>query len=280
MSKTEVATNGAASVPALSADMDLLFSSRGAGMSNVRAEDMAIPFLAIIQSGSPQRKKQDGAYINGADEGMAFNTVTQELYKLTEEPVAVVLCGFKKKLLHWKPREDGGGMLGQYDIDDPIAKTGERKGGRVLLDDGTYLVETAEHYCLVVSKDGSAKRIVVAMASTQLKKSRRWLTMVAEKQIQNPTTGQFFNPPSFAYTYMLSSQPEKNDQGDWHGWRISEGRPLNLADGGDKGLFLMALEFQKSIDKGEVETSSARGDDVPASANTGSSGIGADEIPF
>lgn len=271
MTKDVVAAQEA-QVPAVGGgdDFDLLFSARGAGLGNIRAEDMAIPFISIIQSGSPQRKKQDGAYIQGADEGMVFNTVTQELFDITgdSEPLEVLLCAFKKKFLHWRRREDGGGMLGQYDIEDPIANTGTREGGRIVLPDGTYLVETAEHYVLVVYPDGSAKRAVIAMSSTQLKKSRRWMTMAGEKQISNPKTGDFFTAPSFYFTYKLKTQPENNDNGDWHGWRISEGRQLDLSVNGDKSLFKLAHEFQKSVDKGEVEVSSNRGDEVSPSKSS------------
>lgn len=274
----EVAKTGAATtdVATVDDDFDLLYSARGAGLANVRAEDMAIPFISVIQSGSPQRKKQDGAYIQGADEGMVFNTVTQELFDVTgdNEGLEVIPCGFKKKFLHWRRREDGGGMLGQYEITDPIAQTGTRDGGRIVLPDGTYLVETAEHYVLVVSKTGGAKRAVIAMSSTQLKKSRRWLTMTGEKQLLNPRTGEYFTAPSFAYTYRLKTQPESNDNGDWHGWRIAEGRQLDLTSAADKGLFKMAMEFQKSIDKGEVEVSSNRGDDVSPTSRPD------DDIPF
>lgn len=285
VAKTEEAANAVA-VTDTSA-LDLLYGASGVGMQNVRQEDLAVPFLAVIQSGSPQRKKQDGAYIGGADEGMVFNTVTQELFDVTpsNQVLTVLLCGFRKKLLHWRDRDQGGGMLGQYDIDDPITRDGERKGGRVVMPDGTYLVETAEHFCLLVYPDGTVKRVIVAMSSTQLKKSRRWMTMVSEKQLRHPTSGKYFTPPPFAYKYVLTTQAESNDQGDWHGWKISEGGALDLNDGDDRALFELANAFAKSVDKGEVQTSSNRGDEpATAGAATGAQreklNVDDDAIPF
>ena len=58
---------------------DLIIKSAGLGLENVTNDDITIPRLAIIQSGSPQRKKKDEKYIEGADEGMIFNTVTNTL---------------------------------------------------------------------------------------------------------------------------------------------------------------------------------------------------------
>lgn len=288
-SKQEVAKIEEAGLPAAVAGdaFDMLFDAAGVGMQNVRTEDMAIPFIAVIQSNSPQRKKQDGAYITGADEGMVFNTVTQELFDVTpgNGKLNVLLCGFKKKYLHWRDRDAGGGMVGQYDIDDPIAREGERRGGRIVMPDGTYLVETAEHFCLVVYPNGTVKRVVIAMSSTQLKKSRRWMTMVGEKQLRHPATGRYFTPPPFAYTYELTTQAESNDSGDWHGWRVAEGRPLDLNDGDDKALFELARDFAKSVDKDEVKTAQNRGDDVAEAPATGAGRSRAaapddDEIPF
>lgn len=289
MSKTQVAqAEETAKAVAVTDAYDMLLDATGVGMQNVRAEDMAIPFLAIIQSGSPQRKKQDGAYIQGADEGMVFNTVTQELFDITgQNSLTTLLCGFKKKLLHWKDRDQGGGMLGQYDIDDPIQKDAERKGGRAIMPDGTYLVETAEHYLLVVYPDGSVKRVVVAMSSTQLKKSRRWMTMINEKQLRHPSTGKYFTPPPFAYKYQLSTQPEANDSGDWHGWRVTEGAALNLGDENDRALFELARAFAKSVDSDEVKTAANRGEEGAEAGGSSARGasretykVDNDDIPF
>ena len=44
------------------------------GFSEVTSEDLAIPFLRILQAMSPQKNKRDGAYVDGAEEGMFFNT--------------------------------------------------------------------------------------------------------------------------------------------------------------------------------------------------------------
>lgn len=288
MTKQQVAMIEEAKVPAAITDnaFDMLLGASGIGMQHVRPEDLAIPFLAVIQSNSPQRKKQDGAYITGADEGMVFNTVTGELFDVTpgNDVLTVILCGFKKKLLHWRDRDQGGGMLGQYEIDDPITRDAERKGGRMVLPDGTYLVETAEHYCLVVYKDGSVKRVVVAMSSTQLKKSRRWMTMVSEKQLRHPATGQYFTPPPFAYMYSLSTQAESNDQGDWHGWKIADGGPLDLTTDDGRALFGLAQAFAKSVDKGDIKTSERRGDDHAADSAAGGAkrqhDVSHEDIPF
>jgi len=51
----------------------------GEGFQGLGKDDLAIPFLVILQSGSPQLKRSEGEYIPGAAEGMLYNSVTRQL---------------------------------------------------------------------------------------------------------------------------------------------------------------------------------------------------------
>ena len=99
---------------------DLIIKSAGLGLENVTNDDITIPRLAIIQSGSPQRKKKDEKYIEGADEGMIFNTVTNTLYP---ESLEIIPCGFRKTYVEWVPREKGGGLVAVHDMKPDGTKT-------------------------------------------------------------------------------------------------------------------------------------------------------------
>lgn len=243
------------------------------GLQNVGADDMAIPFLAIIQSGSPQRKKTDGKYIQGADEGMAFNTVTGELFNFENGPLTIIPCAFERKYLQWHEREGGGGLVAIHDVDAEIVKQARREGSKDMLPDGTYLSNTAQHYCLLVYPDGTWKRIVVSMSSTQLKKSRRWLTMIGEKTMKSGN--KIFTPPSFAFKYFLSTQHEKNDKGDWYGWKIEEGPVLDLSK--ERAIYEAAKKFSKAVLAGDVKTAAPPEADAGAPPHRGDTD---DEIPF
>ena len=54
-------------------DTSILLEDAGTASENMTADDMLIPRLRILQSGSPQVKKSEGAYIKGAEEGCAYN---------------------------------------------------------------------------------------------------------------------------------------------------------------------------------------------------------------
>lgn len=243
---------------------DELLQDANLGFQGVGANDMAIPFLAIIQSNSPQRKKSDGAYIPGADEGMVFNTASGELYDATSEPLIVIPCAFERRMLHWRRREDGGGFLGAHAPDDPICRQATREGAREVLPDGTYLANTAQHYVLLLRPDGTFKRAVISMSSTQLKKSRRWLTIMGEKTMKS-SAGKVFTPPTFAYKYKLTTQAEENDRGSWYGWRVEDAGVLDYANA-EREVYQAAKKFSEAVLKGTVKTADPHpegGEDLP-----------------
>ena len=65
----------------------------GMGLEDVSTTDMQIPFLRIIQALSPQLKKSDPAFIEGASQGDIFNTVTNKVWG-ADEGVSVLPVHF------------------------------------------------------------------------------------------------------------------------------------------------------------------------------------------
>ena len=52
-------------------------SDSGMGLENVDKQDLALPFLKLLQSGSDETKKKHAKYVEGAEAGMFYNTVTK-----------------------------------------------------------------------------------------------------------------------------------------------------------------------------------------------------------
>ena len=94
----------------------------GLGFEETTSQDMAVPFLRILAQLSPQVNKRDGAYVEGAEAGMMFNTVANKVYD-GEKGVTVVPCYYNRRYVEWAPREKGGGYFGSYNPDDPIVNT-------------------------------------------------------------------------------------------------------------------------------------------------------------
>jgi hypothetical protein len=58
----------------------LLVADEGAGSENIGAKDMAIPRISILQKGSPQCDKAEGAYIKGAEPGDFYDNVANKVF--------------------------------------------------------------------------------------------------------------------------------------------------------------------------------------------------------
>ena len=221
----------------------------GAGFTEVSTEDLAIPFLRILAQLSPQVNKREGAYVEGAEAGMIFNTVLNDVYDGVEG-IKVIPCHYNRRMVEWKQRDQGGGYVDSYQPDDPYCKTATRdERGQDVLPNGNILTNTAQFFVLLLHPELGPQRALITMSSTQLKKSRKWLS-----QMQSLTAkgkNGVFVLPMMSQIYNLTTVAESNDKGSWFGWEVSRERQLDLDNESD--MFDMAVAFAKSVRAGDVK---------------------------
>lgn len=201
----------------------------GAGFEGMSQDDLAIPFLTILQSNSPQIDESSTQYVTGAKAGMLFNTVTKDLYDGKDKGVRFIPVHRVHKYNEWAP--DRGGFRGTYAPEDPFVVAAKRYGprfGKLVLNEtsgkdheGNELVETFEVYGLLVAdgEDDLGEPVVLAFSSTQIKHYKKWMTM-ARSIVGRNEQGQRVRPPLFATPYRLRSVGQENKKGKWYGWNI------------------------------------------------------------
>jgi len=191
----------------------------GSGFEEAGTEAFAIPFLSILQSGSPQVKKSDGAYIKGAEEGMLFNSVTQTVYS-GEDGVEIIPCHYTQRFIEWQLREKGGGFVGEHLPNDPIhAQLVKDDKGRMITPAGNQLVDTRNHYVLI-RKDGTLTPAVMSLSSTQVSTSKQFMSMMQGQKEKNPANGMFAIAPMFSRVYRVTTVAKSNDKGSWFGYKF------------------------------------------------------------
>ena len=222
-------------------DMDMFEQDAGAGLSNLGTEDLALPFLKVL---SKQSDELDD--IDGAKAGDILNTVTNTLYK---GKINVVPCAYQRRFIQWQPRGSGSGApVGIYKPTDDMPETSRSsEDNKEYLTDGSgdYIEQTCQWYVKVVEEDGTASNALIAMKSTQLKKSRKWMSMIMSRQMTGKNGP--FTPPMYSHVYSLSTHAEENSKGKWHGWEMSLDKQV-----GDINLYNSAKTFAESVDKGDV----------------------------
>lgn len=233
----------------------MLLADAGLGGENVRQQDLAIPFLALLQSGSPQAKRSAPEYIEGAAEGCIMNTVTREIFK---DPLEVVHCFFEPVLIEWKDREkDTGGFVAQHKVGAPIeatAKQDPEHRGRLLVANPDnpsvphLLVPTSQHYVLYKSKEGGWAPAVIGMTSSKLSVSRRWLANMNLEKIE--VKGQLITPPHWRNIWRLKTVPKQNGEFSWFNFEVEKLGPVQ-----DVNLYMQAKGFYEAIVGGQVKVS-------------------------
>ena len=140
------------------------------GLGNLGMDDLAIPFLRILSDTSPQIKKRDPQYIEGAESGMIYNTLTKEIYD-GEAGAKVIPCAYQRQYIEWTDRGEGSGApVNIYPAEsDILSKTTRDDQRKDRLPNGNYIEDTANHYCLVLGEEGTSSQVLVAMKAHSVK---------------------------------------------------------------------------------------------------------------
>jgi len=255
--KTPLAT---AVVPAAGAQLpaDLMEDMQqyaGMGVST-DASDRVVPFVSVLQDMSPQTKKRDPSYIDGAEPGMILLTNTKKLVA-GDEGILFQPCFFHKVWVEWIPRANGGGFVGTHIVRPADAKLvkyhgddgRERQGWRT--PDGNDLIETRYHYGhLLNDRQEITGAAVISFSSTGHTASRQWMELMNQHKVRGVLA------PSFFRSYRLTTTLKKNAQGEWFTWSVEDGEWINNRDVREAGHSLY-----EAIKSGSVRAADAQAED-------------------
>jgi len=185
----------------------------GSGFDNQSADDYALPFIHILQSNSPQVEDSEDLRA-----GMLINTVTGEVYS-GKEGIAFVPAYTEHKYVEWRPRDQGGGFVAQYETNDPLVVecVRDQPFGKYSTPDGNELLETFYVYGVAIDGEDQPFEAVLAFTSTKIKKYKGWMTKAKTIQIELPN-GRRIVPPLFSHRYRLKTVSDKNTKGTFANW--------------------------------------------------------------
>ena len=227
---------------------DELIPFAATGLEAVTAADLMIPRLTILQSLSPQLSKSQPEFVEGAEAGDFCDCGTGDVFKETVEIVPVF---FARVFLEWAPRASGKGLVKNHGLDASILERCDRDDkGRHLLKGGAgnYIAETAQYFCLNLSS--GRRRSFIPLASTQLRASRRWMTLLTAEKIAG-SNGREFTPPIFYRSWVASVRETSNNEGSWFMWHFEPGDPILSIDP-QRGLLEEAKGFYEAAKKNLV----------------------------
>jgi len=215
----------------------------GMGFEKADKDAYAIPFLTVLQDLSPQVKKKNAAYVDGAEPGMIYNSVTEKVYN-GEEGILIVPVSYHRNYIEWVPRSAGGGFVAAHDIEPEGAEwINDEAGVRCMLPTGNELADTRNHYIVLVDELEPA---LICMTKTQIKKSRKWMSQMQALKFKG-SNGKLFTPPMFASVFKATIVLERKDQNEWYGWKFERVRDVEQAEYGVAKGFLDAVKEEKAV---------------------------------
>lgn len=232
----------------------------GSGMEGAGQDAFAIPFLSVLQKGSPQVDEASGTAIDGARAGMFFENVTGTMYP-GKEGVLIVPCAYRREFLRWAPRDAGGGFKGAHAPEDVAAL---RAKGQIVEVDGQLFAaaadgvvdpkrndrykDTRNHYVLVINPEtGGWTEALLSLSSTQIKKSKMLMSALASVKLRT-TNGQMYTPPTFANYVRATTAGESNDKGSWFGVKFELSGVVDRTE-----VYAAAKAFHANVAKGSVQ---------------------------
>ena len=224
-------------------------SDSGMGLENVDKGDLALPFLKLLQSGSDETKKRHAKYVEGAEAGMFYNTVTKKLYS-GDKGIEVIPVFYKMTYPEWAPFERAEGRPVHNDRGPGImAKVTQNDKNKDILDNGNEIIKTANHFVIINGE--RPEKALMTMKSTQLKVSRQWNSLMENEFENDPKSGKSLQAPTFSRIYKLNSV-ENTGTFTWHGYNVSMLRKVDNA-----GLYQMARDFYNSLKSSQQKAAAA-----------------------
>ncbi len=242
--------------------MEQMAADAGAG-EQFDGKDLAVPFLSILQSNSPQVSEADPKYVEGAKPGMVFNTVSGKVYDTrvlaskpgSGTPLPVVFCGFNRMMVEWL--SDRGGFLGQHLPESPAVKAcvpGEKRNS-LKTPTGNDMVNTIYEFPVVCDDEDFPAPAIIGLTSTQLKKGSRLNSFVNDLKIPIDDKGNIFRPKWFQLLFNIRTVAESNAQGDWWGWEFQYvGLVAQKLTVNPEKVYKFAQKYYADIAAGVVKT--------------------------
>lgn len=214
---TAVATTATSTLPAHYDAEDV-----GVGFEDFTSDDVAVPFISILQKGSPQVEEDNPKYVHGAKSGALYNTVSNNIYD-GKSGITVIPVHRVRTFIEWIPKDQGGGLVQVYQPDAPevqraLSNAG-RQYGKIKINDNNDLVETFSMFCLLVKEDGTFERAIISFSSSQISVYKRWMTMAQSINVIT-ADGRLIVPPMFAHKYRLSTVFTQKKDYTWYKFAV------------------------------------------------------------
>ena len=198
----------------------------GQGQEFVTARDQKLPILKILYASSPVLNDRDPRFVENANLGDIWSETSGKVWK-GRDGILVAPCLFINTFNEWKDKGESTGRPVAIHTDPAImSQTTRGPDGKDRLENGNYVEDTGNHFVYILDKDyNPVEQALIAMKSTQKKKSKMWNSMIGSRRVQGKKG--LYNPPSWSQVYKLSTTKESSSEYTWSGWVVEFVGPMD-----------------------------------------------------
>lgn len=208
---------------------DTSYENKYAGKGTFTEEKYTItPRVSILQALSPQVKKQNVAYVEGAQPGMIYLDTYHNPLISGDEGILFQPCWFEPRWEVRTPKESGSSnWVAEFDVpQEGWTKKKAERGGFIyyITPEGNVANEVHFHAGLV-HLDGNRLPYSIRFSGTGVFHSKKWNGTIAARK-----TGDGAPAARFNFMYRMKVRTQTNNFGEWGQWSISPGGTATEAD--------------------------------------------------
>jgi hypothetical protein len=240
---TAVQTLDAAQVAAFESQSEQQFS----------LDDLATPWLRVLQplSGAVQKKGEE--YVQGAEPGMFFNTASKELWD-GEEGIHFIPVYHEVSYTEWTKGSKTVKSKFVKDHRTVALPTQQDDDNNEVLANGNVLRFAHKYFGFVTNvEDGAVTPVIFNLAGMQRRKARAWNTAMDAWREPKSNGSGFFKPHPFYGVYLIKTVFESNDKGNWYGIELPVRVALTKDLPNGWTIFQEAALFAQNAHKGLVK---------------------------
>jgi hypothetical protein len=179
------------------------------GFEQINSNTMSVPFIRIIQKGSPQINREKPEFIQGAQAGEWFNTVTKDVYG---DAIRLIVLNYDHIYIEWRP--DREGFVGYHTVENAERLAVDKTFGKWKTKDGNLLQENYVYMVLIEGHESEGP-MVLSLSSTAIKPAREWNRLMMTHMMEQPGGGRVRAKPYYLVWRVETEYKQKKDW-DWY----------------------------------------------------------------
>jgi len=241
MEKQVVKKNSAGALASLN-----LRADSGKGAEEIKSDDVSTPILKILHQLSPECNSRNAKYVEGAKPGMIYSNSFGKLID-GSKGLDIIVAHSQTRYPEWQEKGDGPSAPVGTHLSPPANAKEEIRGIKYRLMNGNY-VEKTMYFFVLAMVNGEPRKAVITMRSSNLTPARELNNLISNLRMTDDKGS--FQPAAYSAIFKLKTVEKSAGDKNWHIYKPSLVKMLDVSDQSDAAAYSAAQEFQKQVSAG------------------------------